>query len=57
MRFAVCEATGPGDADTFDVAGPVEICGQPRKATIVLATKNSTAAPASKDPELPSPAI
>jgi hypothetical protein len=41
---------------TVAVAGWVATCGQPRKATIALASTNRAAAPASRDPEVPKPA-
>jgi hypothetical protein len=47
LACATVTATGVGSAPTW---------GQPRKATIALASKNIAAAPARSDPEVPNPA-
>src|SRR5437588_3683949 len=46
-RRAAREGAAGWAAATATVAGPVAICGQPRKATIALQSTKRTAAPAS----------
>ena len=48
-----------GDGGTLTAAvegSPSPTCGQPRNATIALASTNKRAAPASREPDVPKPA-
>jgi hypothetical protein len=50
------KAAGVGAAATFELAEPPPICGNPLNAMIALPNRNSAAAPASSEPEVPKPA-